>query len=87
MMTSDETGDVETTSTQTRWRFTGTLLAGAIILAYAGVVATYVYRGQPVPLWASTTFSLVMLAAATWTFGGQAIGRALEAWSGQVGER
>lgn len=66
---ADDAGDAETTSTKTRWRFTGTVIAAVLIGTLAYAIGLTIWRGADVPLWLSATFGLLCLAAGAWAFG------------------
>ncbi|AFD02287.1 putative protein 6 [Haloarcula hispanica icosahedral virus 2] len=75
-------GDDSTTkSTRTRWEWTGTLAAFALVMTACAAVLIPLYRGDAVPLWATVTFGLSALASVAWAFGESALRAATEARS------
>lgn len=61
--------DDEASSPKPRWVFTNDVLAAVLVVALTIMTATYVYRGQSVPLWLATVMSVGGLTAVAWTFG------------------
>lgn len=66
-------GDSDTTkSTETRWKYVGSLLAGVVVLSLPAVIVGAVFAGLPLSVVGQAWFTLyasVTLMAATWAFG------------------
>jgi hypothetical protein len=76
-------GDEDTTtSIKTRLEWVGSAAALLLLTTACLAVLVYVGRGDRVPVWASASFSLSVLAAAAWTFGESALQAARDARSG-----
>lgn len=80
-MTDDET---TTKSTRTRWELTGTAAALALVTTTCALTTVYVWRGQTVPLWLASSFSLSTLAGVAWAFGESALRAAKSARGGDA---
>lgn len=68
-MPKDKSGDAETTSAATRYRWTNDMLAGVIVLAHVALVAGAVFGGVTLPARVWDVFALEALLATTWAFG------------------
>jgi hypothetical protein len=79
-MTDDVVDDEDTTtSIKTRLEWVGSAAALLLLSTSCLAVLIYVGRGDRVPVWASASFSLSVLAAAAWTFGESALAAARKA--------
>jgi len=77
--TADD-GSADTESTATRYRYTNDLLAGSLVAFAIGATATYVSRGDAVPLWLASVLAVAILTAVVWTFGTGAFAAARRAF-------
>ena len=66
---SESDDDGSTTSTATRYQYTNDLLAGALVLFAIGATATFVYRGDAIPIWLATVDTFAVATAVVWAFG------------------
>jgi hypothetical protein len=80
-MTDEDVVDDEdtTTSIKTRLEWVGSAAALLLLSTSCLAVLVYVARGDRVPVWASASFTLSVLAAAAWTFGESALAAARKA--------
>ncbi|MGB9987324.1 hypothetical protein [Salarchaeum japonicum] len=69
MTRNDTTGDAETTSAKTRWRWTNDVLAGVIVAAHVTLIASTLVVDVQVPGRVWDVFVLEALLATTWAFG------------------
>jgi len=67
--TADASGDAETSSAATRYRWTNDILAGIIVLAHVGLLGAALAFGVEVPSLLWRVFALSVALAATWAFG------------------
>ena len=76
--TADASGDAETTSAATRYRWTNDILAGIIVLAHVTLVAGAVFGGVDVPARVWDVFAVEVLLATVWAFGRETVGAVTE---------
>lgn len=80
-------GGYQTDSTDARFSYTNDVLAAALIFAAIGLSATYVYYGDPVPIWLATVDAIGMTSAFIWAFGKGAMKEATTLLKNQPPER
>lgn len=70
-MTDDDGSDDgrQVSSSAARFAYTNDVLATLLILSVVGATAVYVYRGDSLPLWLSTTVTVSVSTAVVWAFG------------------
>ncbi|WP_232703158.1 hypothetical protein [Halobacterium wangiae] len=71
---ADASGDAETTTAATRYRWTNDLLAGIIVLAHVTLIASAVFGGVSVPKAVWDVFAVEVLLATVWAFGRETVG-------------
>jgi len=76
--TADESGDAETSSAATRWRWTNDILAGIILLAHVALVAGDLVYGVDVPARIWDVFAVTVLLATVWAFGRETVSAVTE---------
>lgn len=79
-MTDNEVSDDDQTvsSSAARFAYTNDVLATLLILSIVGATAVYVWRGDSLPLWLSTTVTVSVSTAVVWAFGRGAFKSAAE---------
>ncbi|GGL57990.1 hypothetical protein [Halocalculus aciditolerans] len=82
MTDPDQTGDNETTSAMTRFRWTNDGLAAVLIVSEVGILAGALYTGYQLPdeFWWVVEFSVLLAAA--WAFGDAAFANVAKVFGG-----
>jgi len=75
---TDESGDAETKTAATRWRWTNDILAGIILLAHVALVAGAIVYGVDVPARIWDVFAVEVLLATVWAFGRETVSAVTE---------
>jgi len=70
---TDTSGDAETTTAATRYRWTNDILAGVIVFAHVALVAGAVFGGVDVPGRIWDVFAIEVLLATVWAFGRETV--------------